>query len=166
MFNLSIKKVTILSLSLLCCFFGEQSLKAKTVTKNQSNQNLLLPLPQTYSRVVEYELDLETMTAKQVWTSEIPGEEKVVTFAVGDVDFLPQTGNVLVSYGYLLPKGQLEQFNWDNILTAVAWTRVREFKYTQPAELIWEMEMDSSSNQEGIGWIIFSSERIPSLYPE
>ena len=125
-----------------------------------------VPLPQTYSRVVEYELDLETMTAKQVWTSEIPGEEKVVTFAVGDVDFLPQTGNVLVSYGYLLPKGQLEQFNWDNILTAVAWTRVREFKHTEPAELIWEMEMYSSSNQEGIGWIIFSSERIPSLYPE
>ncbi len=42
MFNFSLKKVTILSLSLLCCFFGEQSLKAETDAKNQNNKNLLL----------------------------------------------------------------------------------------------------------------------------
>ena len=119
-----------------------------------------VPLDQTYSRVVEYELDEENMTAKEVWTSEIPGEEKVVTFAVGAVDWLPQTNNVLVSYGYLVPQDKMEEVEWDTILSVNGWTRVREFKYTQPAEIVWEIVMDNGSEPGAVGWIIFTSDRV------
>ena len=119
-----------------------------------------VPLQETYSRVVEYELDEENMIAKEVWTSEIPGEEKVVTFAVGAVDWLKQTSNVLVSYGYLVNKDHFPKANWENILSVNAWTRVREFKYTQPAEIVWEVVMDTGSGEDAVGWIIFTSERV------
>ena len=124
-----------------------------------------VPLQETYSRVVEYELDEANMIAKEVWTSEIPGEEKVVTFAVGAVDWLQQTNNVLVSYGYMIHPDDMARANWDNILSLNAWTRVREFKYTQPAEIVWEIVMDGGSEEDAIGWIIFASDRvqIPAL---
>lgn len=119
-----------------------------------------VPLQETYSRVIEYELDESNMTAKQVWTSEIPGEEKVVTFAVGAVDWLKQTGNVLVSYGYMVHPDDMARANWENILSVNAWTRVREFKYTQPAEIVWEVIMDGGSEEDAVGWIIFTSDRV------
>ena len=127
-----------------------------------------VPLPETYSRVVEYELDEENMTAKQVWTSEIPGEEKVFTFAVGAVDWLPQTNNVLVSYGYLIHQENMPRTNWGNVLRLnPCWTRVRELKYTQPAEVVWEMVMDNGPDEDAVGWLIFTSDRIqlPALKP-
>ncbi len=123
-----------------------------------------VPLAESYSRVVEYELDKETMTAKEVWTSEIPGEETVVTFAVGAVDWLPETNNVLVSYGYLVPKDKINQVEWDTILSINGWTRVREFKYTNPAEIVWEIIMDNGSEPGAVGWIIFTSDRVQLPY--
>ena len=123
-----------------------------------------VPLAESYSRVVEYELDEETMTAKEVWTSEIPGEETVVTFAVGAVDWLPETNNVLVSYGYLVPKDKINQVEWDTILSINGWTRVREFKYTNPAEIVWEIIMDNGSEPGAVGWIIFTSDRVQLPY--
>ena len=126
-----------------------------------------VPLQDTYSRVIEYELDEENMIAREVWTSEIPGEEKVVTFAVGAVDWLPQTDNVLVSYGYMVHPDDMDIAHWENILSVNAWTRVRELKYTQPAEIVWEVIMDGGSEEGAIGWIIFASDRIqlPALKP-
>ncbi len=120
-----------------------------------------IPLQETYSRVVEYELDESNMTAKQVWTSEIPGEEKVFTFAVGAVDWLKQTNNVLVSYGYLVHKENMPKTNWDNVLRVNPfWTRVRELKHTQPAEIVWELVMDHGPDEDAIAWLIFSSDRV------
>lgn len=53
-----------------------------------------------YSRAVEYEIDENNQTIKQVW--EYGKERGDETFGqyVSDVDFLPQTGNILFSPGF------------------------------------------------------------------
>jgi len=71
------------------------------------------PIAETHSRVVEYRIDEETMTAEEIWTSEIPGDKKVVSFAMGSVQQLPQTGNILAGYGMLLPNDKIDQLTWD-----------------------------------------------------
>ena len=51
----------------------------------------------TWSRAVEYQIDFEQKTARQVWTSESAHEvsERVVTIAMGSATEMPETGNIL-----------------------------------------------------------------------
>ena len=41
-----------------------------------------------------------------------------------------------------------------------AWTMVREFKHTTPAEVIWEMQLLPRNRKSKIGWTLFGAERI------
>jgi len=53
----------------------------------------------TYSRAVEYEIDAQKKTIKQVWEY---GKERGLEFhspITSDVDFLPETGNMLITAG-------------------------------------------------------------------
>jgi arylsulfate sulfotransferase len=124
-----------------------------------------VPPAQTYSRAVEYAIDEENMTVKEVWTSEIPGEEKVVTFAMGNVEWLPKTKNLLVGYGLILPNDHLEQITWKSVIDYRSWTRVREFTHTQPAQVVWEMVMNNEDKDNPVGWIVFRAEHMSSLQP-
>lgn len=56
----------------------------------------------TYTRAVECGMDGETMKARQLWQSDGMGPERVKSIAMGEVDWLPETENVLVAYGALL----------------------------------------------------------------
>ena len=122
---------------------------------------------QTYSRAVEYEIDEANRRIKQVWTSEIPGEEKVISFAMGDVDALPNTDNILLSEGWLLPNDKVAELTWETIPDAAAWTRIREYAHTSPPEVLWEVVMNNGSDEDSLGWLLFASERIqlPFLQP-
>lgn len=115
---------------------------------------------ETYSRAVEYRLDETTRTLTQVWSSERPGEAKVISFAMGDVDPLPKTDNILLSEGWLLPPDQIPILTWDNIPENTGWTRIREYTHTTPPNILWEVVMDNGSAPEALGWFIFSSERV------
>jgi arylsulfate sulfotransferase len=115
---------------------------------------------QTYSRAVEYEIDEANGIIRQVWSSEIPGEEKVITFAMGDVDALPQTDNVLLSQGWILHNDRLPEMTWDNIIDFPGWTRVREFSHETPPEILWEVVINEGSADEDLSWFLFASERI------
>ena len=52
-----------------------------------------------YSRVIEYEIDEEARTIRQVWAYGEAENERFYTPFLGDVDPLPLTGNVLVTAG-------------------------------------------------------------------
>ncbi|MFZ4666511.1 MAG: aryl-sulfate sulfotransferase [Prochlorotrichaceae cyanobacterium] len=115
---------------------------------------------ETYSRAVEYRLDETTRTLTQVWSSERPGEAKVIGFAMGDVDSLPETDNILLSEGWLLPPDKIQTLTWDEIPDDTGWTRIREYTHTTPPNILWEVVMDNGSAPEALGWLIFSSERV------
>lgn len=118
---------------------------------------------ETYTRAVEYKIDEDNRTIEQVWVSEGPGPASVVSFAMGDVDWLPKTGNVLVAYGFVMPREAVAsgKFRWTGVLGFHSWTRLRQYKHTSPAELVWEMVLDDQSAEDPIGWSLFGAEHLP-----
>ncbi len=120
----------------------------------------------SYSRAVEYAIDEEKMTVREIWSSEKKNDEDtVVSYAMGDVGWLPKMGNILVAYGWLLPQDEISKITWDNVRQFPSWSRVREYTHTNPPELVWEAVMKDDSQKKTIGWIIFGAERIQSLSP-
>ncbi len=118
----------------------------------------------SYSRVVEYAIDEEKMTVREIWSSESQNDkDAVVSYAMGDVGWLPKKGNILVAYGWLLPQDEISKITWDNVRNFPSWSRVREYTHTNPPKLVWEAVMKDDSKEEPIGWIIFGAERISSL---
>ena len=115
---------------------------------------------ETFSRAVEYAIDERGMTARQIWESERMGPERVVAIAMGDVDWLPETGNVLVAYGALLDPDSFGKVQWQSSSRQQfnQWTRLREYKRSEPAEVVYEVILDGGESD--IGWTLFGAERI------
>ena len=117
---------------------------------------------ETYSRAVEYAVDTARGTLREVWASDEPGPEAVVTYAMGEADYLSQTGNVLVSYGLCLPQGE-ERLTWDNALRFSPWTRVREMTHTTPPHILWEVVLRDETEGSPVGWTLFGAQRLSAL---
>lgn len=109
----------------------------------------------SYSRGVEYEIDDEAMTVRQVWEyGSIRGEE-FYSSIISDVDYLSQTGNRLIMPGTVdIPRHRA-------LITEV----------TYPGkQVLFEASINFKDlNGTGQGWgqmdIVYRSERMP-LYPE
>ena len=124
------------------------------------------PPDQSHSRAVEYEIDTDSMTVRQVWESDSADGNAVVTYAMGDADWLPQTGNVLVTYGFCFPREEIPaEVDWLTINDLIFQTRIREFAYENPPEIVWEIRMDEHCMTEPThSWQTYGADRIPSLY--
>jgi hypothetical protein len=115
-----------------------------------------LPPAMTYSRAAEYRIDGKSRTAAELWESESgPGEESVVSVAMGNAERMPRTGNVLVSYGALLRRPF--PATWD--AGAGTWSRVREYTHEKPAKLVWEAVLENADAARPMGWQIFTAAR-------
>ena len=98
-----------------------------------------------FSRVVEYALDEEAMTAALVW--EYPGDladDPWFTFAWGDADRL-DNGNTLVTAAGLT--------SWDS--------PGRIFEVAPDGTVVWEAVLGGPSHKDRIG--TYAAERIPAL---
>ncbi len=111
------------------------------------------PIAESYSRAMEFALDPETKTARLVWVSDRPGPDAVTTYAMGDADWLPQRGNVLVCYGgstRRVKKGR-----------GRPWPLVREFAHTNPPELLYEVVLAEEARPPKVDWLLFGAKRVP-----
>ncbi len=124
------------------------------------------PPNQSYSRAVEYAIDTDEMTIRQVWESDTAEGDAMVTYAMGDADWLPKTGNVLVTYGFCYPKNNItDEMDWITMNDMVYQTRIREVAYTNPPEVVWEIRMDEEGEENPThSWQTYGSDRIASLY--
>lgn len=62
------------------------------------------PIENNFSRAVEYEVDEDNMTVKQVWTSgDTQTEDSCFTYAMSDAWRLPETDNRLVIHAFCTP---------------------------------------------------------------
>ncbi len=122
-----------------------------------------VPPAQNSSRVMEYALDESARTIKKIWSSEIPGDPAVVSYSMGSTQVLPDTGNILAGYGFLLDSASLAQQEWTNISLSNAWTRVREYTHDTPAQVVWELTLSAPKNDLGLGWSLFGTKRIKHL---
>ncbi len=59
----------------------------------------------TYSRAVEYEINATDKTVKQVWQYGKERQHEFFSSIISDVDYLESEGNVLITSGFIYPKG-------------------------------------------------------------
>lgn len=112
-----------------------------------------------YSRAVQYQIDTENWTATQVWEhrADAPGEAVYAPF-VGDADAL-EGGTVLITHGGLLdPPAHTPQA--EGVTT---WGRVIEVDYAS-GEIVFDLQVRDPAGESN--WIIYRSERIPTIYPQ
>ena len=124
------------------------------------------PVVETYTRAVEYEIDETGMTARRLWQSETMGSQRVISIAMGDVDWLPETENALVAYGALLDPDSLGKVGWPSSSRQQfsQWTRLREYKRTEPpAQTVFAVVPEGQDFD--IGWTLFGAERIARVGP-
>jgi arylsulfate sulfotransferase len=109
-----------------------------------------------YSRGVEYEVDEQNMTVKQIWQYGEERGREVHSSNISDVDYLPETGNRLIAPGNI--------FNSDN-------KRGKIIEVAYPSgEVIFEASIDyKNATSTGGGWgsadLIYRSERL-TIYPK
>jgi hypothetical protein len=113
---------------------------------------------ESYSRVVEFKVDEAAMTVEQVWSyGEAPADRFHSPF-ICDVDWLPKSGNVLVTDG-----GRVKDKDGKpsvNIFAGHHWVRIIELTHDTTPAKVWEMVIDDPR----VGWAVFRAERVPSLY--
>lgn len=121
-----------------------------------------LPATDNFSRAVEFVVDENSMTVRQVWEYGFEqSNEKLYAPFVGDADELPETGNVLVTFGGLC---EINGVPSDNNRECRSWARVVEVSY-DTTEKVFDLEIDDADTTSS-GYIVIRSERLPTLYPD
>jgi hypothetical protein len=113
---------------------------------------------EAFTRIVEYQLDTETMTATELWSWN--GGERYVAPIAGGVTRL-HNGNHLINDGAIFNGSYFADDAWWPHYSA----RVREIVGTADPEVIWELTLGSPDDMEKEGWFVYRAERIESLYP-
>ncbi len=117
------------------------------------------PLEQQYSRVVEYEIDEDAMTVRQIWELVDPGGDTLFSYATGDANNLPQTGNVLAVYGVATAvNGVLNEDLGRGQASA------RFVEVTRSKEVVFDMLMYSDIQDSRQGWHGYRAVRMPRFY--
>jgi hypothetical protein len=124
-----------------------------------------LAVANTHSRAANFEIDPKNKTIREIWSTDIPGEPKVVSFAMGSVQWLPEKQNILTGWGLLLPTERLENIEWQSATRSTTWSRIREYTYTNPPEVVWEVNLISQDPSAQIGWTTFGAKRLANFLP-
>ncbi len=99
----------------------------------------ILPDADNFSRAVEYSINADTKEVELVWEYGQFEEETLYTFFIGDADYMPLTGNALITFGGMQP------------------ARLIEVTRTTPAIKVFDLSLPGNFS--------YRSERLPSLYP-
>jgi arylsulfate sulfotransferase len=117
-----------------------------------------VPASEARSRAVEYAVDEEAMEVRQVWSYGGAGDERFYSSYISDADWLPETGNVLVTDG---GKHTDAEGNPMESPGERRWARVVEVTHTTPAEKVFELHITA---EPPMGFHVYRADRIPTLY--
>ena len=121
------------------------------------------PIEERYSQAVEYAIDEQSMTVRQIWSYGGFDTDHFYSAFAGEADRLPQTGNILLTNGgqEVDDAGRPFYAGYESDV----WPRVKlsiiEVTHETPAEKLWEVSIDTVDG----GWGAYRAERLPSLYP-
>lgn len=90
----------------------------------------------------------------------------MISYAMGDADWLPRTGNVLISYGLGLRRNQvtdIKNTQWNACTHHRPSTRIREVTRTTPPDIVFEVGLRNDAEEPNIGWVCFGAERLEGL---
>lgn len=99
------------------------------------------------------------MEVRQVWSYGGPGNEQFYASFLSDVDWLSETGNVLITAGAIItdfPGAPTE--SEDGRRSA----RIMEVTREAPVQKVFELR--EKADQPGGGWHVYRAQRVPSLY--
>ena len=114
-----------------------------------------LPLEQSYSKAVEYNIDEVAMTTRQEWKYGArlqTDPDHMFSRFICDADQLPVTDNVLVCNGGIAEVG-----------VPVRFAELIEVSYERPPVEVFKATLRDPN--DAVSWTIYRAERIPSLYP-
>ena len=132
------------------------------------------------ARAVEFEVDVENMEVRQIWSSaEYDTEAPVISFAMGDAHRLENTGNIMVIDSTCGPRREVlsdsGKLTWDDVDWRMGprdswhptdfpqWVRVREYGGQNNNEVVFELNLLDSN--EIINWQAYGGLRVASFYP-
>ncbi|WP_431800433.1 aryl-sulfate sulfotransferase [Halobacillus andaensis] len=115
------------------------------VVRGDENQS------EEFSRAVQYRINTEDFTVKEVWSYGEERGEEFFSNIVGDADYLEATGNRLITSGHAFGEG-------DDLHS-----RIVETTDDEEAEVVYELKV--SGFEEGESRQAYRAERMP-LYPE
>jgi len=125
-----------------------------------------LPATFNYSRAVEYSVDEATMGVSQVWeygspTTSLDGD---YTPFIGDADVLPNTGNVLITFGGIT-RTRDTGVATDIIRGSAQNARIVEVTRTTTPEKVFEIYCGTLDYSDSDECLIYRAEHISSLIP-
>ena len=118
-----------------------------------------IPVPEKYSRAVEYEIDEAAMEVRQVWSYGGRGNPEFYSSFISDADWLPATQNVLITAGGLIT-------DTSGVATEAARgrrsARIIEVTHETPAQKVFELVVEGEWTAGG--WHVYRAQRVQSLY--
>ena len=126
-----------------------------------------LPAGFNYSRAVEYSIDETTMGVTQVWaygspTTSVDGD---YTPFIGDADVLPNTGNVLITFGGIT-RTRDTGVATDSTVGSAHNARIVEVTHTTIPEKVFEIYCGTLDHTDSNDCLIYRAEHISSLVPK
>jgi arylsulfate sulfotransferase len=112
------------------------------------------------SRAMEFAIDGDAMTAKQVWSYGDNEEDRYYCPFICGAEELPQTDNVLVCFGGMLSDDEGRVI--DDPQVGLGWVRIAEVTRGPDAHLVFELFIDERDS--GKGWDVYRARRLPALY--
>ncbi len=111
-----------------------------------------LPAEASYSRAVEFEVDEAATSVRQRWAYPQSDAERFYSSFLGDADWLPDTGNVLITDG-----GRTRTVDTAEGEPEVRrWARILEVTRDDPAETVFTLVIDDDSPT---GWHVYRAGR-------
>ena len=115
-----------------------------------------MPIEERFSRAVEYMVDEEAGTVEETW-SYGPAQERFVSPFISDADYMPETGNVLITDGgrFIGPDGEpMVTFGGHQ------WARVLEVSHDENPRKLWEVTVKDPE----VRYSIYRAQKWRSLY--
>ena len=123
------------------------------------------PLANTnnYSRAVEYAINEQTMEITQVWDYGKTNADRLYTDRVGNADWLPQRGNVLINFGYVI---YVDGARPSPFAPAATMVRIKEVSHDPDPEVVFDLAFFDYANTNSTyrGYLAYRSHRIADLY--
>lgn len=128
-----------------------------------------LPPEKSYSRAVEYEIDVEAGTVRQLWQYGKERGSELFTPFIGDADYL-ENGNRLITFGGISrdregnPRSlfNLEEGTVNDMKISA---HVIEVTGEEPARVVTELIFEDEESSTWAGYRVYQAERMP-LYPD
>jgi arylsulfate sulfotransferase len=124
-----------------------------------------VPDEANYSRAVEFRIDETNMRVSQVWEFADTNQDRLYSGMVGNASWLPQTSNVLVTFGFISYENGAHP---DTIATNATIARIKEVTHEASPSVVFDLELSNPKNtdRKSNGYRVYRSYRIPDLYSQ